>query len=135
MRNGSTRRIATDDSAATSFEEWLSRWRATLVVTSGDAAGSEYVLDTPSISIGRGIAATWVFEDESMSSEHAAIEFSGSGMRLRDLGSTNGCWVNGSPMQSADLKHGDRIELGRSAFQILLEERERDPRTYVVEAG
>jgi pSer/pThr/pTyr-binding forkhead associated (FHA) protein len=134
MRNGSTTGIDADDLATTSFEDWLSRWAASIVVTSGGAAGSEYLIDTPSISLGRGDAATWVFDDDSMSSEHAVLEFSGAGIRLRDLGSMNGCRVNGANVQAADLKHADRIELGSSAFQFLLEQRRRAPRTYVIES-
>jgi len=133
MRSDSTRRIDTREPADSSFEEWLTSWRASMVMTSGDAAGSEYVIDAPSFSIGRGDDATWSFADDSMSSEHAALEFSGTGIRLRDLGSMNGCRVNGAAVSAADLKHGDRIELGESTFQFLLEERQRVPRTYVIE--
>jgi pSer/pThr/pTyr-binding forkhead associated (FHA) protein len=133
MRNDSTRRIDTPDTGATTFEEWLTGWQVSLVVTSGAAAGSEFLIDAPSISIGRGEDASWVFADDSMSSEHAVLEFSGAGIRLRDLGSMNGCRVNGAPVHAADLKNGDRIELGESSFQIVMEERERAPRTYVIE--
>ncbi len=103
-------------------------------MTSGDAAGSEYLIDVPSISIGRGNEASWSIADDSMSSEHAALEFSGTGIRLRDLGSMNGCRVNGAAVQAADLKHGDRIELGQTTLQFLLEERQHAPRTYVIES-
>ena len=134
MRNDSTRRIETREPAGSSFQEWLTSWVCSLVVTSGDAAGTEYLIDTPAISIGRGSDVSWSIADDSMSSEHAAFEFSGTGIRLRDLGSMNGCRVNGAPVQAADLKHGDRIELGQTTLQFLLEERQRAPRTYVIES-
>jgi pSer/pThr/pTyr-binding forkhead associated (FHA) protein len=134
MRNDSTRRIGTREPADSSFGEWLASWQGSLVMMSGDAAGSEYLIETPSLTIGRGDEASWSIADDSMSSEHAAFEFSGTGIRLRDLGSTNGCRVNGASVQAADLKHGDRIELGESTFQFLLEERQRAPRTYVIES-
>jgi S-DNA-T family DNA segregation ATPase FtsK/SpoIIIE len=102
-------------------------------VTSGDAAGTEYEIDAPSISIGRGEDATWRFSDDSMSKEHAAIEFANGGIRLRDLGSMNGSTVNGADVKAADLKNGDRFQLGESTFQFVLEQRTRAPRTYVVE--
>lgn len=133
MRNDSTRKIESREAAATNFEEWLQNRKATLVVMSGPASGSEYIVETPSISIGRGEAAGWCFADDSMSGEHAALEFSGGGMRLRDLGSMNGCRVNGAPVHAADLKNGDRVELGESAFLFVLEERRRAPRTYVID--
>ncbi len=134
MRNDSTRRIETREPADSSFEAWLASWQGSLVVTSGNAAGTEYLIDTPSISIGRGDEASWRIADDSMSSVHAALEFSGTGIRLRDLGSMNGCRVNGAAVQAADLKHGDRIELGQTTLQFLLEERQHAPRTYVIES-
>ncbi|MBW2268390.1 MAG: FHA domain-containing protein [Deltaproteobacteria bacterium] len=134
MRDGSTRRIDINMPTDTGFEEWLTNWQGSMIVTSGDAAGTEYAIDAPSISIGRGEEATWSFADDSMSNEHAALEFADAGIRLRDLGSMNGCRVNGATVLAADLKHGDRIELGGLALQFVLERRERAPRTYVIES-
>jgi len=132
MRDGRTRKleISQGDSG---FDKWLARWKATVVVLSGDAAGTEYELDAPRISLGRGAEATWIFSDDAMSKEHAALELAVGGIRLRDLGSMNGSRVNGADVKAADLKNGDRFELGGLAFQFVLEERPRTPRTYVVD--
>jgi pSer/pThr/pTyr-binding forkhead associated (FHA) protein len=67
-----------------------------------------------------------------MSKEHAALEFSGGGIRLRDLGSMNGLRVNGGATKVADLKNGDRFQIGEHEFQFVLEQRRRQPRTYVL---
>ena len=63
-------------------------------------------------TLGRGAGADVVIQDASISSLHAALEPCSSGFRLRDLGSTNGVRLNGSKVLTADLKHGDRFELG-----------------------
>ena len=39
------------------------------------------------------------------------------GFRVRDIGSTNGIVVNGAQVQIAELKHGDRFELGDHIFE------------------
>ena len=132
MRDGRTRKLETSQSDP-SFETWLARWKATVVGLSGDAAGSEYEMDARSVSLGRGPGATWIFSDDAMSKEHAALEFAPGGIRLRDLGSMNGSRVNGADVQASDLKNGDRFELGGLEFQFVLEERPREPRTYVVD--
>ena len=133
MRDGFTRKLEASPASSPGFAEWLAGWRATIVVLSGDAAGTEFEIDAPSASLGRGAEATWAMQDDSMSKEHAVLEFSGDGMRLRDLGSMNGMMVNGAEVKAADLKHGDRFQLGESSFQFVLEERSRSPKTYVVE--
>jgi pSer/pThr/pTyr-binding forkhead associated (FHA) protein len=70
--------------------------------------------------------------DETMSRQHFAVEVAGGCFRLRDLGSTNGVLLNGKRVESADLKHGDRIKAGNQELQFLLERIEREPPTYDV---
>ena len=116
----------------TSFEEFLAKWRAALVVLTGENAGSEFVLEKPSVSLGRGPGVEIVFADEAMSRAHAAFEFSDGGFRVRDLGSTNGTFLNGGDVQAGDLANGDRLSLGEHRFQFVLEERRREPATYAL---
>jgi pSer/pThr/pTyr-binding forkhead associated (FHA) protein len=132
MRDGYTRRIETIEENGP-FAEWLEKWQATVVVVSGDAAGTEYTVDRPTISIGRSPESGWCFEDDSMSKEHAALEFTAGSIRLRDLGSMNGTLVNGSDSKAAELKNGDRFQLGEHEFQFILEKRSRQPKTYVLD--
>ncbi|WP_437322634.1 sigma 54-interacting transcriptional regulator [Sorangium sp. So ce381] len=55
-------------------------------------------------------------EDGWVSSRHARITREGGRLRLEDLGSTNGTFVNGVPQRSALLAEGDLIELGHTFF-------------------
>ena len=71
-------------------------------------------------------------DDEAMSKNHAVFEFSDSSYRIRDLASTNGTLLNGSEIRIAELKHGDRIQMGEHVFQLVLEKRESCPRTYML---
>lgn len=109
------------------------RCTATLVVLTGNQQGTDYVLDAASTVLGRGPGVDIEFDDETMSREHACVEFGDEGLRVRDLGSLNGIRINGRTTNSGELAHGDRLELGELTLQLLLEERKREPRTYVVE--
>jgi pSer/pThr/pTyr-binding forkhead associated (FHA) protein len=42
-------------------------------------------------------------------------------LRVEDLGSTNGTWVNGAKIADAPLLQGDRIKVGRVEFAVRAE--------------
>jgi pSer/pThr/pTyr-binding forkhead associated (FHA) protein len=127
MRDGVTVRQAPEN-----VSEFLERWRPVLVVVSGVAAGSEFVVDRVRTTVGRGPGVDLAFADAEMSQQHAAIEFADGGFRVCDLGSTNGTYVNGALVRVCEIKNADRIQLGRFLFQFVLEERTRSPRVYVL---
>jgi len=77
------------------FAHFAARHRAALVVLSGESAGTEFALEEPKVTLGRGAEADVAFSDTAMSREHAVVEFTDGGYRIRDLGSTNGTLVNG----------------------------------------
>jgi len=129
MHDGQTKKVRAP-MPAPALEGFLSEHRAVIVTLSGTTAGNEYEIDQPRMSIGRGPGVTLEFDDSTMSREHATFEVVDDSIRVRDLGSTNGILVNGAPVLTAKLKHGDRIELGEHKFQFLLEKRERNPKAY-----
>ena len=126
-----TRKIETPEGAG-SFASFLESWRGALVIVAGGAEGSEYELDQPKISMGRGPGVDLTFDDSAMSREHAVLEFSNGSFRIRDVGSTNGTLLNGDDVKARGLSHGDRLQLGEHTFQFILEKRERRPRTYLI---
>jgi pSer/pThr/pTyr-binding forkhead associated (FHA) protein len=128
MRDGKTRRLGAV--GACSAELFFSRYRATIAILSGDAAGNEYPLDQERITLGRGPGVDLAFDDGCLSQQHAALELGEGGFRVRDLGSTNGVLVNGKRVLVADLGHGDRFQLGELSFQFILKERPSEPRVY-----
>ncbi|MDH3211645.1 MAG: FHA domain-containing protein [Myxococcales bacterium] len=134
MRDGLTRRIEQPESKD-GFAEFTNRWRAAIVILSGDAAGTEHDLQQPHITLGRGPDTDLTFDDEAMSREHAALEFTGTGFRIRDLGSMNGMLLNGGQARVGDLKNGDRFQLGEHVFQYLLERCTRPAKAYVLPDG
>lgn len=131
MRDGRTVKRSTGARSA-DFADFLQRFEATLVVVRGKGAGDEHALDQPKLVLGRGPGVDVAFDDAEMSRQHVAIEFTGGGFRLCDLGSTNGTLVNGILVRARELAHGDRIEFGQHVLQLRLEGHEVEPKVYCV---
>jgi pSer/pThr/pTyr-binding forkhead associated (FHA) protein len=119
MHDGRTRRVARGEEAGLR-RDWLARHRASLVLVSGPAAGSEYELTQSRVLIGRSPAATIRLDDLSISAEHAALELDSEGFGIRDLASTNGVRVNGAEALSCALKNGDRVEVGAVELRYIV---------------
>lgn len=64
------------------------------------------------VVLGRSEACHVQLEGDLVSREHARIKVSDRGVTLHDLGSKNGCFVNGSRVKDPlQLEHGDRIRI------------------------
>jgi serine phosphatase RsbU (regulator of sigma subunit) len=63
--------------------------------------------------LGRGPENAIVLTQSTVSREHAEFVVAETGVRIRDLGSSNGTWVNGRRITEAlEIRPGDRIGLG-----------------------
>jgi pSer/pThr/pTyr-binding forkhead associated (FHA) protein len=129
MRDGKTRKRPSA-AGAPRLEDFLDHFVARVMLVSGPGAGAGFAIDRERVIVGRGPGVDRAYDDPAMSRQHAAIEFCGTGFRLRDLGSTNGTLLNGAAVQSAELRHGDRFDIGGRSFLLAIEEREREPDTY-----
>ena len=107
---------------------FLAQNLVTVVVVEGPATGTEVVVDRGGMVIGRNAGADISLPDDALSGVHAAIELGLAGFRIRDLGSTNGTFVNGSQVQATDLKNGDRITLGEHTLQYQQQEKDDSSR-------
>ena len=85
------------------------------------AAGQEFALAGPAVTIGRRADQDIVFVDPSVSRSHARIELGPAGVAIVDLGSTNGTGVNGVCLLGARaaLRGGERIEIGTVVLEFL----------------
>jgi adenylate cyclase len=68
----------------------------------------------PTTSLGRHPSNTLRLVDREVSKEHALIERVGKDFVLKDLGSSNGTFVNGRRVKELKLRDGDEIALGSS---------------------
>src|SRR5713226_5418569 len=94
--------------------------RVTLRVLAGPYAGREFVFDQhDTFLIGRSETAhLYLPEDKFFSRHHCLLEIAPPRCFLRDLGSTNGTFVNGRKVQEAFLRSGDRIQGGQTLLEV-----------------
>ena len=101
------------------------RTTAVLTVLTGAHAGRQQRLAADFATLGRHPASDLQFDPEGdldVSARHTAVFRQGGGFVVRDLGSTNGTWVNGARIRSdRALESGDRIQLGPRGPEIQFE--------------
>jgi signal transduction histidine kinase len=85
-----------------------------LFVIRGRDQGTRFELDENSVTIGRGASNLVQLHDTEVSREHAELARRGEETLLRDLGSSNGTFVNGNPVREHLLASGDQVQLGRT---------------------
>ncbi len=85
---------------------------ARLVVQPGSPAAWEITLKAGTNSLGRNPANDFKLDDPSVSGSHCEILLENENAVIRDLGSTNGTFVNRAPVTEAALQPGHTIHLG-----------------------
>ncbi len=68
--------------------------------------------------IGRRPGLELVLETESISKVHAEIYAEGEGLRVRDLQSTNGTFVNGEAVEDGPIREGDVLHFADLEFRL-----------------
>jgi len=92
---------------------------ACLVVIYGPDLGRKHSLSSPSVTLGRSNKCDIQIDQESVSRAHSKIINAGRSVRIRDLGSTNGTYVNDELVEERTLADGDFIKIGRTIFKFL----------------
>jgi type II secretory ATPase GspE/PulE/Tfp pilus assembly ATPase PilB-like protein len=87
----------------------------------------QLVLGREPISIGRHSENKLVLADHLASRFHCVIEKAPDGYLLRDLGASNGTFVNGKKIKSAMLQPGDVVRVGTTDLVLVLPESENRP--------
>jgi hypothetical protein len=88
-------------------------------VVAGLSQGMEFELSRPLMTIGRLGGTTDIqIDDPEVSRLHCSVEVRGNAILLRDLGSTNGTFVDDSRVLAALLKRKSQFRIGSSNLQI-----------------
>src|SRR5689334_1644141 len=88
----------------------------------GDELVRELKLAQPIIKVGKVPASHLRLEDETVSRMHAVIEAtSPTDVRIIDLGSTTGTFVNGAKINKATLQSGDTLQIGDTRIEVTIE--------------
>ena len=100
----------------------LSEGGAALVVRRGPLEGVRFDLvarDGQIISVGRSPESSIFLDDVTVSRKHAAISRVQGEWLISDSGSLNGTYVNKSRVDSASLKNGDELQIGKYKFSFI----------------
>jgi len=97
---------------------------AFLILRLGGGNSVDYELPSRPLTIGRAPAADLQIADEKISRIHCGIRPEGNAFLIKDLGSTNGTWVNDHRVREATLRFGDSIRLGHTVLAFESEPRQ-----------
>jgi DNA-binding NtrC family response regulator len=93
----------------------------TLVTSDGGGAEKRISLDCTHagpLFVGTSVSCEFVLADRRVSRRHIALEVEGNSLRVRDLDSTNGTYVNGLRVREALLVGGETIRLGETHLRV-----------------
>lgn len=93
--------------------------RLALAVIRGEEVGRVYPIDRPRMTIGRRDADI-VLSDLEVSRIHAAIEVYRDRVVLKDLGSTNGTYVDEKPIKMAYLQDRSEFRVGSTVLMLIV---------------
>jgi pSer/pThr/pTyr-binding forkhead associated (FHA) protein len=122
-----------------------------MVASSGPDRGKEFRLEEgASMDVGREEGVQMRLADPEASRRHARIRVDAGSVKLTDLASTNGTFVNGTRVTEAELKEGDVVRIGVTEMTVkllaskampttgtLIKEKAKPakPRTFIKQAG
>ena len=98
---------------------------ALLIVRRGAGVGSRFLLDQDVTVAGRHPDADIFLDDVTVSRKHAEFIRSGNRFSVTDLGSMNGTYAVGSRVDSADLSHGDEVQIGKVRMTFFASDKDR----------
>ncbi|UCD23287.1 MAG: FHA domain-containing protein, partial [Gemmatimonadota bacterium] len=71
------------------------------------------------VIVGRAVTSDLPIYDPTVSRHHAELSLTEAGVEVRDLGSSNGTFVNGTQIEQAQTVNGDVVTFGRVAFKVV----------------
>jgi len=91
----------------------LEQGQGLLLVKRGPNAGSTFLLEADSTTVGRATDSDVFLDDVTVSRKHAVIERREDGsFFVHDAGSLNGTYVNGEQVDETKLASGDEVQIG-----------------------
>jgi two-component system cell cycle response regulator len=94
---------------------------ACLVIIYGDDLGRRIPLGAEACIIGRSSKCDVQLDQESVSRNHARLQKTQGQYVVRDLGSTNGTYVNDDIVsEEQQLRDGDQVKVGRTIFKFIV---------------
>jgi hypothetical protein len=92
---------------------------AMLLVLRGPNAGSQFRLDGDLTTAGRHPDSDIFLDDVTVSRRHAEFYRESGRFTVRDVGSLNGTYVNGSRIEETELAANDEVQIGKFRLKFL----------------
>jgi pSer/pThr/pTyr-binding forkhead associated (FHA) protein len=107
---GSGDQLSVEDEAAVGA---LPVGSALLIVQRGPNAGSRFLVDVDVVTAGRHPDSDIFLDDVTVSRRHAEFRREGQSVKVRDVGSLNGTYVNRDRIDEVTLSNGDEVQIGK----------------------
>lgn len=107
---------ANDDPGATAVRPVLPKF--ILRGVSGSVFGRMFPMVGP-MSVGRASECELLLREDGLSRRHARLIPTAEGVQLEDLGSTNGCYINGKRVLRGMARPGDEIGFDNVRFRLV----------------
>ncbi len=91
---------------------------ANFIVKGPNGVEKAYPMRSITVTIGRSDACEISVKDSSMSGKHAEISKINGEIRVKDLGSANGIWLNGERVDDVELYDGDVLRCGQTSIRV-----------------
>jgi S-DNA-T family DNA segregation ATPase FtsK/SpoIIIE len=94
-----------------------------LIMVAGEQPGRVIPIEKSRITMGRA-ECDLSLKDPELSRQHALISINGMHARLEDLGSTNGTFVDGERVESAELSDRSEFRIGSHEFVFVMRDQD-----------
>ena len=82
------------------------------------SGGPDITLDRPLVLVGRHPQCDARLDSVRVSRRHCVLTKDALGVVVRDLGSTNGTWINGWRVACGRLKPGDEVSIAYTRYRL-----------------
>jgi len=92
--------------------------KISLAIIKGARAGYIYHIEKPYVLVGRG-KVDLIIPDKEISRKHLAIEIRDDKIFLRDLGSTNGTFINDKKVSITEIQDQSEFKVGQTTLMLI----------------
>ncbi len=92
--------------------------KLSIAIIRGARAGYIYKIEKPYVLIGRG-KVDLIIPDKEISRKHLAIEIRNDKIILRDLGSTNGTYINNKKVSLVEITDQNEFKVGQTTLMLI----------------
>ncbi len=96
-----------------------------LRVIEGQEVGRGYPVEKAPVTLGRDDMCDISIPDNRMSRQHVMLFYYDPEFYLKDLGSTNGTFVNDKRIKQTTIKNGDHIKIGSTVLEFIVSKAEQ----------